>query len=170
MVKWAFDVFICRNNGKTRLYWRHKDGYRINIGEGGGGSVGVPKKTWQFAFIIGVKEAFHGSFFSYRKMALTLTPPPFLGWWWWIFGFMIIDGIHGSFRSLLIFSFSGSECAAQGKLDLILYLEETTKGEFFAQNLWCSLYISWTKGKQTSSRRKKKLMQTLWLKATAFVI
>ena len=34
MVKWAFDVFISRNNGKTRLYWRHKDGYRINIGEG----------------------------------------------------------------------------------------------------------------------------------------
>ena len=41
MVKWAFDVFISRNNGKTRLYWRHKDGYRINIGEGGGE---VPKK------------------------------------------------------------------------------------------------------------------------------
>ena len=34
MVKWAFDVFICQNNGKTRLYWRHKDGYRINIGGG----------------------------------------------------------------------------------------------------------------------------------------
>ena len=55
MVKWAFDVFICQNNGKTRLYWRHKDGYRINIG-GGRLQVWVFPKIWQFVQIFADKK------------------------------------------------------------------------------------------------------------------